>query len=131
SSIDALIEIDAPLDGRALMGATYFCTGREPEIANFSDRLLEASRCDHVVVHEKKILLWTVKVVDRSHECRERLGVSLGAFELGYTAEAAFPDAAPRCVCEVRITDRINVIDLVEDAVIRNEIFDGRPQSIV
>src|ERR1700737_2761369 len=42
-----------------------------------------------------------------------------------------FANAAPRCIGEIGIAYRIFIVDLVEDAVVRSQIFDGSAGQII
>ena len=67
----------------------------------------------------------------RAHECGQRLRVALHALELGHAAKVAFPDAAARRVGEIGVANRILVVDLVEDAVVGDQILDRRAGQVV
>ena len=54
----------------------------------------------------------------------EGLRVPLGALELRYSAEVAFPDASARRIGEIGIAHRVAVSDLVENAVVGHQVFD-------
>src|SRR3546814_9589029 len=68
---------------------------------------------------------------DLVHIVGEGSCVALRTFELRYPAEMTFADAAPGRIGEIGILDRVNIFDLVEDRIVRDQILDRRSAKVV
>ncbi len=69
-------------------------TGREPQVPDFSDDILETWRSDHVVIHQDEIFLGPIMLIDSPDQVGQRLRIALAALKLRNAAEMAFADAS-------------------------------------
>src|SRR5579871_1570422 len=127
--IDSLIEIDPSLYGRT--SAIELCSRKETEVADLGDDLLKARRGDDVVIHQGQIFLWAVECFDTLHNGADGVGIALIALKLRHSTKAALTNTPSRGISEICVRNRILVRDLVQDAVIRNQIFDWRSGAII
>src|SRR5579871_2647463 len=129
TGVHSLIEVNPPLYWNT--PTIELGTGRETEITYFSDDLFEPRRGDNIVVHQGQILLWPVQLVHQPHKQRQRSNIALVTLQFRNAAETALPNTSPRCVSKIRIIHWVSIADLVQDAVVRNEVFDGRAHDII
>ena len=64
-------------------------------------------------------------------EASNRRHFTLGTLQLWDTTEGTLADAAPRCVSEVCIANRINIRSLIENTVIGNQFLYRHTDNIV